>query len=244
MKLFGSRSIAKFSRAMIWSMVASAAPVSVGISMTWPSPAMACELEDLTTAPTGKVTEMAQTNFATLAACIVALKDENRKLQEALDEIAAERAQTSTATAEIPASAVVAFDMPSGCPEGWMDVGKEDSQRFAGRTLVVVGDRVERTNGETTEKRDYNEDGGTEEVLISKNHLPEHRHEINISTSREQHPGLGLYFPEGADTRYYVDNVVVVPAAKETPIKTELEGTGKPLGNMPPYIALHFCKKA
>ncbi len=215
MKLVGIGHTADTSRATNWTTVASIAAVLLGVALTSPTHSMACELEDLTTAPTGKVTETAQTNFAALAACLVALDDENKKLREALDEIRSESAPTSSAAAEIPAGAVIAFDNPNGCPPGWTDMG----QGWRGHTLVAAV-------ADTNDRFGFRRSGGEASVTLSLTHLPPHDHG-GIWGGTEQKAGM-LNEPAYHSSGY---------------AQARMEGGGQPHENMPPYIALYFCKK-
>lgn len=144
-----------------------------------------------------------------------------------------------------PRGAVVSFhrdDLDADtCPPGWRPF-----KQARARVILGAGDPKEapgklRFDGNQVPLKHYiqNQHGGEANVEITKYHLPEHRHEINISTSLEQHPGLGLTL----NPTYYTNNVVIVPAADETPMETASEGKGKYLEIMPPFIALYFCKK-
>lgn len=138
----------------------------------------------------------------------------------------------------VPSGAVVAFDMENGCPSGWTDIGKEDPVRFAGRTLVAVGPAVgdRRQPGEGTRARVYGAEGGQEAVVLEERQMPVHHHPMRIY--RQSAGGEDTLEPRQfsaetpRDDRGGILGEGVGPAGK-----------GEAHNNMPPYIALYFCRK-
>ncbi len=132
----------------------------------------------------------------------------------------------------VPAGAVIAFDLPSGCPLGWRDVGLRESERFAGRMLIAVGPRVDREKGQTTLARKLNDFGGTESHKLTVEELPKHSHPLNRVDGDDR---TGGKFFQGGDA----PREALRPSAGTT----LGAGGGLAHNNMPPYIALFFCKK-
>lgn len=142
---------------------------------------------------------------------------------------------TAGPTAEIPSGAVIAFDLKGGCPKEWDDIAKIDEYRFAGRTLVVAGSRVDRKGDMTTLRRDRNDEGGSEAVKLTVSDLPSHGHGLKVEQNfvvTADASGARLTYV-GSPT----EDIVPDPASR----RNDNQGTAHK--NMPPYIALHFCKK-
>lgn len=147
---------------------------------------------------------------------------------------------------EVPPGAVVAFDREAGCPGGWSNVGRDESQRFAGRTFIVAGPRVDReTSDQTTLSRAFDDRGGTEEHTLIEAQVPSHSHggsglsEIYIADNFS----TGADGPQmGSQWGFHVLHRGG-PYGTSSPALMTDWGGGEPHNNMPPYIALHFCKK-
>ena len=116
--------------------------------------------------------------------------------------------------AVMPSGSVVAFDRAK-CPDDW-----DEMPRIAGRVIVGVG------QGTGLSMRTRGEFGGSEEHSLSLNEMPRHRHGIPVNAGS----GLGLVLRPNLG----------LPGATSG---VEMMGSGKPHNNMPPYIALLFCKK-
>ena len=114
----------------------------------------------------------------------------------------------------LPKGAVVAFDM-QGCPRGWAEYFEA-----AGRMIIGVG------RGSGLTGRSLRSKGGNETHELTLREMPRHRHGIPVNAGSGRglalEPNLGL---------------------PGTPSGVEMMGNGKPHNNMPPYIALYFCKK-
>jgi hypothetical protein len=140
----------------------------------------------------------------------------------------------------VPKNAVLAFD--GECPTGWIDVGVSDRVRFAGRTLIVAGptiSAIERNGSGGTSARDYgnaNSEGGEETVTLTEAQMPRHNHqtlEAGDATNSQE---------VGGDSIPVARHGASWEAGKWAS-KTYKAGEDKPHNNMPPFIALHFCKR-
>lgn len=139
-----------------------------------------------------------------------------------------------------PAQAVVAFDRPGGCPEGWSPL--EEAQ---GRTIVGVGVLSVDENRKTEYR--YRHDGGDHEVTLSESHLPRHQHayvDVYYTERRDfQPPGISsvdvprAYGSEGGRDS---DNVGWVRPSSVTDFSGPEDQ--ETFTNMQPYIVLHYCK--
>lgn len=127
----------------------------------------------------------------------------------------------SSKVSDILGNAIIAFDQPSGCPEGWSNVGKEDAERFAGRVLIAAG------SSESRETRGYGALGGKESHTLTIDQIPAHQHGLRIFFTREDAVN-GPYL--NAKPRDSDDEL------------TRPQGRGQPHNNMPPFVALYFCK--
>ena len=123
----------------------------------------------------------------------------------------------------IPKGAVVAFQLPE-CPDGWSPY-----EEAAGRTVIGVGE------GDDLTARALNEMGGAETVKLETKHMPAHSH-----------------FPESKDASFIVFLREKVGNMKSNPkedswwnydSKTREAGEDKPHENMPPFVALLYCRR-
>ncbi len=144
----------------------------------------------------------------------------------------------------LPPGIVAAFDRKTGCPEGWTDVGKADSKRFAGRTIIAVGPRVDRKSNETTQKRSFDDKSGEEQHVLSVAELPEHRHVNNRRFAYLFKNGRAIDL--GSLPKIDTPNGDPGTLGETRSVDANssgFEGGDKPHNNMPPYIALYYCKK-
>lgn len=137
------------------------------------------------------------------------------------------------ATTLIPAGAVMAFDLPNGCPEGWsrFDEG-------SGRMIVGVGKRVG-IDGSFRLLADSNgsvyQTGGAENHTLTVPEMPSHSHDfLGNKVLRGGNHGIGtdLAVGDGANYGNWAPSGSISNA-----------GLSAPHNNMPPYIALYFCRK-
>lgn len=155
------------------------------------------------------------------------------------------------ATKLIPEGAVMAFDLPNGCPEGWSRFNEG-----SGRMIVGVGKRVG-VDGSfrllADSRGSVYDQGGAETHELELTEMPAHGHRISTDHGRDYiHDGLaGFSHAPGSDYGI-LDNFSEVPNKPNwtTVLPNVLEKTGglpdgttKPHNNMPPYIALYYCKK-
>ena len=160
-------------------------------------------------------------------------------------------------SADVPVGAVVAFDHPSGCPDGWkkFDAG-------ADRVIIGVGEKYKLPYVEG--KPNY-QIGGAPSQTIAIKHLPKHRHDVkdpghtHIARAPAHSEGKASSqgWPDGnvhkrfrtsdRPTNDDPEEAVVQKDAlekSETKIDIKETGLGQPIDIMPPYIPLYFCKKA
>ncbi len=143
----------------------------------------------------------------------------------------------------IPSGMVAAFDLPSGCPQGWSPFADGQGRTIFGASFGLP-DSLFRSDKLT--QRKYRDHGGDEEVALSEAQMPRHRHDgpegdylmwwykvgggANHRVIDESNPGGSIAngYAEVRDT----SDFSLQPA-----------GQSAPHNNMPPYIALYFCKK-
>ena len=109
-----------------------------------------------------------------------------------------------------PGGAVLAFDLPDGCPEGW--VAHPDSR---GRFIVGVGDQKGLT------AKPFHQIGGAEEHKLTSKEIPWLSGTVVAANLNE---GDKFVWDLQRNGREFQDNT-------------------EPHNNMPPFIALYFCKK-
>lgn len=144
-----------------------------------------------------------------------------------------------------PADAIVAFDRPGGCPDGWTQI--EEAQ---GRIIVGVGTLSGDENEERPEYR-YRHDGGEHEVALTDKHLPRHQHGYEDVFYTEKKDERDTFLPPsirsveipgnwGSHGGWDDDNDGWVRPDTMTQFSGS-EGPA-PFTNMQPYIVFYYCK--
>lgn len=148
---------------------------------------------------------------------------------------------------EIPIGAVVAFDHRDGCPK----VGWQEFKAAAGRFIIGIDGKKYQLPYVGTEPQ-YSI-GGLKEISLDVTHMPNHGHRISTGflPGSWDHDGLaGGSSNDGIDLNFNDPNPRRDRTGGHGIHPNVLEKTGglpggstKPVNNMPPYIALYFCKK-
>lgn len=135
----------------------------------------------------------------------------------------------------VPVNAVMAFDTRDGCPSpGWRNFDKA-----LGRTIVGAdfpnwsGARHLDEKNRTLSPRKPDDVGGEEIHLLTAEELPSHTHEITLPKK------WGT--KAGADAGGWGNGEA--PNGDATFSTKPPAGGNKPHNNMPPFIALIFCKR-
>lgn len=172
-------------------------------------------------------------------ACVGEMKREISQLRAQLKEaVASPSNQTSTSAAKLPKGAVVAFDRVDGCPPDWLPF-----EATAGRFIIGVdGDAY--TLPYLAGKPSY-QTGGSATHTLTKDEMPTHQHTVTSSPHGTNiHDGFG-----GSDADYgirptYDPTVLPTPNWATTQHTSFManEGDGEAHNNMPPFIALYYCK--
>ena len=162
-------------------------------------------------------------------------------------------------SADIPIGAVVAFEHPKGCPAGW-----EKFEKSSGRFLIGVGTddsgneyKLPYINGKPEHLT-----GGNPVHQITLNQLPKHTHDVideghthialaanhNTGSSKSQgFPNHNNHNRFKTTDRYKGNNNRPVNESAiqkaDTGIRLDVAGDNNPIGILPPYIALNFCKR-
>ncbi len=148
----------------------------------------------------------------------------------------------------IAQGAVMAFDLGS-CPNGWSPFADAQSRFIVG---AGFGRSDVPMHAENLSTHTYRSSGGEEQVVLSASQTPSHVHKLDDAYFAE----TPLYMPEGIKSatippgtghagspitkKASVDNDNVA-WLRET--STHPSEGNQPHNNMPPYIALYFCKK-
>ena len=148
-----------------------------------------------------------------------------------LDRIEALESANHALASAVPAEAVVAFDRPQGCPGGWTDMGPQ----WRGLTTVVAV-------SDTNDAYGFRRTGGEPEVTLSVDEMPRHSHSFTGTPIRAGGWGGNVTHPVGVGD--HVTHLTYVPSGTIGHAGGD-PGTGQtnPHNNMPPYIALYYCKK-
>ncbi len=130
---------------------------------------------------------------------------------------------------DLTAGAVVAFDRERGCPDGWeVDTGA------AGRFIVGAGNATESNDdGTRVDPIKFGTKGGLNKVKLEIPHLPKHSHE-NPTRGSDTEGIVGALHAvdDGRDDKEHKHRRPTLPT-----------GEGQAHDNMPPYVALFYCKK-
>ena len=136
-------------------------------------------------------------------------------------------------TIEIPVGAVLAFDLPDGCPAGWVPFERGASRTIIGASATHLSDvKNVDSEGRKLKAYPYEADGGAENHILVGDEMPPIRLSTNgysAASNSDRYSAGGQPYP-----------VVTVGA----PIQTEPLGKGRGFSLMPPYIALFLCKKS
>ena len=138
-----------------------------------------------------------------------------------------------------PAGAVVAFELPSGCPSGWVAYDKGNGRVLIGAATLsdqqkTPGDFVRDTRGEDLIARDFGKPGGAQRTLLSKENVPPIFLLIR-NTLSGNNITVSLVSSIGFDKPNLPPGGFTTLQSSETP--------AVPFSVMPPFIALHFCRK-
>ncbi len=173
----------------------------------------------------------------------------NDGLKEKIDKAAAEYQNLTTdelIARILPNGAVVAFDrdreIGKTCPKGWKLFSPA-----GGRFIVGAG---QHENG-LTKYPSFAEDntqaiGGSEKAFINIDEMPAHNHPITSSPH-----GTDIHDGFGGSPNHHGLRPEYDPSVQPTKIWAPTQhpdfmgkiGGNQPHNNMPPYIALYFCKK-
>ena len=123
--------------------------------------------------------------------------------------------------ADLPVGAVLILDSATGCPSGWKDMGTN----WRGRSVVAA---VRNANDIYA----FGRTGGAEKHTLTGAEIPSHHHNLSLNTKSYKFDQFGSKF-----IRFNVTT------GGKTAAGQSKDETAKPHNNMPPYIALYFCKK-
>lgn len=134
--------------------------------------------------------------------------------------------RAAAAAPTLPTGTVIAFapdDPQQTCPSGFSRYDEA-----VGRVVIGAG---------TVEKltpRAFKEVGGEEQVTLTLAQIPPHSHPTSF---------VILGYGGGGDLRHGVAHPIMDGFPPDNSKLTGTAGGGQPHNNMPPYIALYFCKK-
>jgi hypothetical protein len=206
------------------------------VGLLWPAIAAADPCSDIGTV--GSLIERLAESGNVEPSLAAAFCEDYGRMAERLTDAEVEADLLRTRLAEIeaaapPADAVLLVDRAQGCPAGWVDLAVTEASVFAGRVPVAVGFSEER------EQRVYRQLGGSETHRLTEAELPPHGHGLPLGFVRL--PGDDRA-PSGLTMRMTTGTQVAVSqrTGRET---TDRTGGAQPHANMPPFVALFFCKR-
>ena len=129
----------------------------------------------------------------------------------------------------------MAFDLATGCPDGWGAFKDAGGRTVIGAGAGMIPGTEERDESIRTKK--YRQHGGEEKVTLAFGEMPSHSHDIRVGLAAADIPGqIGYFIP---DVRLGTNNNLGVKVGTTTQPSRGVASHE----NMPPYIALYFCKK-
>ena len=135
-----------------------------------------------------------------------------------------------SALSSVPQHAVVAFDTPDSCPNGWSPFAEAQSRFMIGATFGLDNNLA--TTVSLTQYK-YRGHDGEETVTLTEPQIPKHNH--GLLSVLDNKP-----LPPPIDAKRHVP--IAGPYTGEYMREFDM-GDSQPHNNMPPYIALYFCKK-
>lgn len=134
-------------------------------------------------------------------------------------------------TPDVPKGAIMAFAQKK-CPDkSWIPF--EDAE---GRFILGWSSNSNLPNQETRILTPFDDTGGSKSVTLSLSQIPSHRHVTNNATSH-------VYSPFGWVPEVHSGLGGTAAIGYKGYSLTKAEGGNEPHTNMPPYIALTYCKK-
>jgi hypothetical protein len=136
----------------------------------------------------------------------------------------------------LPAGAVVAFDLPNGCPDGWTMFDRAISRVIVGSVAGrSAGEPIRDRTGKVLTARPYRDEGGEETHSLTVEEMPPHRHQTPLVAAPDQ-----VTFGVGTSAR----GIGGLNIQVNTGALTSDAGGGKSHNIMPPFVALFYCRKA
>ena len=127
----------------------------------------------------------------------------------------------------LPSDAVVAFAREDGCPVGWTEYPDA-----AGRFIVGAGRHSEHNQyGNPVPEKQVGDRGGQDQVQLETQHMPKHLHQ---NPTRRNGPRGTVPALKAVDDGFTDGGRHRRPTAEK--------GGDQPHENMPPYVALLYCK--
>lgn len=140
-----------------------------------------------------------------------------------------------------PEDSILIVDDPNGCPAGWRDMASDDPAKFAGRMALAAIQSSDPNN-----PYHYRQAGGEATHILTIEEMPPHRHSVSSRFDDRVHDGFGgsgsavglsEQFDPRAPTRDGWSRSIHPNFMSEV-------GGGSAQNNMPPYVALYFCKRS
>ena len=144
--------------------------------------------------------------------------------------------------AYVPSGAVVAFDREDGCPPGWSEYRDADGRFIVGTGRHTVHDAYENAVAEL----EFGEEGGERTHRLSADEVSDHEHEIWIRDMLGPGEAAPLNVGRGINDFNPRHELRLVAGTFGSSWGSSLyasdTGRSQAHNNMPPYIALRFCR--
>ena len=179
------------------------------------------------------LSDQTEADYPVAFTCVGLLQGEIARLSGALEGVNDRLGQIEEATRgldPIPSGTVAAFDLSDGCPDSWAPFAESQGRVIIGASFGISSGLF-RVEPKLTDRK-YREHGGEEKVRLSLGQMPEHSHFIPSDGSG--HDDIqSLYNTPNSDEGISTNSA-----------RTSSAGKSEPHNNMPPFLALYFCKKS
>lgn len=144
-------------------------------------------------------------------------------------------------------SAVIVFDRKEGCPAGWTLFKDGHGRMIVGAGAPPnQGEFANDSRGEKLEERSFRSPGGAQLHELTIDEMPRHNHETEFEFSANDLVGPVQVIARkiGNTGHALLTEGGLGVSNTEISVRIGPKGSGSAHNNMPPYIALYFCKKA
>lgn len=144
----------------------------------------------------------------------------------------------SSGGSDLPSGAVVAFDRDDGCPPGWSEYRDADGRFIVGTGRHSVHDRY----GDEVAEFESGEVGGERTHRLSVDEMPSHEHDVWVRDSPNPMGVAKWNAGNGYNLNFLSDDGPSENGWGSTLYAAGVGGS-QAHNNMPPWVALNYCRR-